>query len=142
MKAWRSQLIAQNTQLGGHKDGFLFSGEFFTDLPPDMQKQAVKEVIRPALRQEAKDYIREVRAVEGEKLRLYHGLAQLCGACQTQQDIRDALPEAAVLVDEELKALPRTREAGWTLRDKPLLAFDFKRTEELVDFYSAHRMIF
>jgi hypothetical protein len=136
------ELIEANHQAGGPPHGFLFGGQFHTNLPLHQQRQAEKKLLAPALHVSGRAYMKDISQTNAEKGRLTQGLSILLAPCQGLQDIRDALPDVVVSLFPELSSLSRMREEGWPFRDKPLQMHAFKQTAEILGFYVANRLLY
>lgn len=136
-------LIGRNAALGNPAHGFLFGGRFWSFYPKKSQLSLSKRVLHPDLQVEGTAYMAEVVATERDQTQLKQRLQQLLRDCETEMDMRDALPEAALqFLPDSFQSYPRTRPEGWPLQSKPLLMEDFKRTTEIFLFYSANRMLY
>ena len=60
---------------------------------------------------------------------------------KTDQDFRDALPEACVKSIASYSAIPRTREEAWCYADKPLRLTEWQNTRDLITVHLANRML-
>lgn len=136
------RLIAENTALGQHRHGFLFSGKFYTELPPKAQKSAVKQYVHPSLVSAAKQLHEHHRTVEKDALRIRHGLSLVLAPCRTFQDVRDALPDFLRGEISELSSLPRTRPEAWAIINSPLLFHQYQQTSNLLSFYFLNRILY
>jgi len=67
-------------------------------------------------------------------------LTKLLKPCQSQQDVRDVLPECLVQL-LSIRHLPRTRDPAYTLKDKPALLREFKRMLVKFETYYAMRFL-
>lgn len=138
-----NMLIEKNHSLGGQPHGFLFQGQFFTNLPKKARPSAVKKLAQPQIHAEAKAFCEEITLVENETKRMTQGLHLLLRDCVSDQDVRDALPDTAKLVlPNEIAMLPRFREPAWPFKDKPLHMHNYHLIEELLNFYAANQILY
>ena len=136
-------LIEMNYAKGNPKEGFLYRGTFFTNIPIVQQKDAPKKMLHPDLYDEG-EYLNDlIETIGKEKLKVIQGLHLIFSPCETDQDIRDAAPEIiADLLPSPYRELPRTREEGYHVRGKILQLTQHESVVELLTFYVANRMLY
>lgn len=137
-----TELIEQNHQLGGAKEGFLYAGKFYTLQNPKNIHPTLRKPLHPSLYPQAMEYIKVRELADKERQRILHGLSILLTNCKTYQDARDALPDSLKDCLPEISKLPRTRPEAWTLADKPLLLRQYQETKELIEFYQANKLLY
>lgn len=139
----KTNLIEENFSLGNPKDGFLFSGQFWSNLPHKQRKNAEKKLLHFDLHPAGREFVDELERTKQEQERLYHGLHLVVRDCQNAQDLRDALPDVvAHTLPDEARSLSRTRDPAWTLQGKPLQLSQYQKTEELLGFYIANGILY
>lgn len=121
--------------------GFLYGMQYFTNLSPKAARFYKKIPLDPSLYDKGKELVAATKELERDTMRLKQGLILLLRDCESMQDIRDALPNAARMVVPELNQYERTREVAYTLRDKPLLFDQYGETERLFQYYLSSRML-
>jgi len=116
-------------------DGFFYMGKAFlaaynaaplaAELVPDFSKHLSQ------WNQVRKDqqYIKQV-------------LMNLLKPCIKRSEVRDALPECLVSFFPELQRIVRTREHGWTLKDKPILYEQYQHALSKIEMYYATSLIY
>ena len=136
------ELIEQNYAMGMPKQGFLFGGEFHTNLPAKTIKADEKKLIHVSLKKEASYYCARKTLLNKEMVRIINGLSLVLRPCKSWQDIRDALPDPLRNELDETRSLRRLKVEAWPLQDKPLQLHQYQQTAELLLFYYTNRLIF
>lgn len=128
-------LKKNNEILGENRDGFRYMGKAFlaaynaaplaTELVTDFSKHLAywNQVQRD------QQYIKQI-------------LVNLLKPCVGRADVRDALPECLVSFFPELQGIARTREHGWTLKDKPMLYRQYINILPKIEMYYATSLIY
>ena len=138
-----TKLIEENYRLGGPPHGFLYKGEFLTNLPKNQRPQAEKKLLHVDLRAEADSFFQDRKLMENERKRLTQGLHQILAGCFTEQDVRDSLPNTATLVlPGEIANLTRLRPAAYAFQNKPLHMHNYKLVADILDFYATTQLIY
>lgn len=135
-------LIKQNAEITQNRDGFLYGGTFFSNLPPKETRNIVKYRLDESLFDQGDELVKMCREFSNDTTRLKQGLNVLLRDCTNHQDIRDALPNAVRSVVPELASLERTRPVAYTLQDKPLMLDQWPQTEDLLIYYLSSRMLY
>ena len=123
-------------------DGFYFSGKVFTNISGVSYATLSKVPIHPSLKARATEYIHQCKELDQNSAKIRQGIAVLIRDAHSDQDLRDALPDALTsLVDNgRLTNLPRTKEEGHTLTSK-LHKQQFERTMDKVYYYLGSRLL-
>jgi hypothetical protein len=135
-------LIDENHAMGEPRHGFLFEGQFWTNLPKNQRKLAEKRLLHASLHDSAQRYFTELHQVEAEKERLTQGLHLLLRDCHTMQDVRDALPDLALMIVPEFARFKRQREEAWPLQNKPLHFQTSKMISDIFGFYATNQILY
>ncbi len=135
-------LIEENQALGGPNVGFLFHGEFHSNLPIRQRAAAPKQHIHASLMPAASQYVLEKRQLATDLKRIGHGLSIVLMPCKTTQDVRDALPDLVKDMVPDLKDLSRTRPEAFTIAGETFKMVDYKVTEDLIAFYVANQILY
>jgi hypothetical protein len=69
-----------------------------------------------SLKNEAINVVRHWKEMKDDDSYLVLVLRELVAPCKSEQEVRDALPECLVQLVPSLSCLPRTKEAGYTLK--------------------------
>lgn len=138
------QMVEKNAELGGPSEGFLYGGHFISVLegPARHAASTIKKKGHPDLDEEARSYL----AIKKKRDRDYQKISQALGImlrpCKTYQDLRDALPEVLVWCCDAVRGIPRIREEGWTLHDRPLIQVQFDEMEDDILYYLATKIVY
>lgn len=135
-------LIEDNAIETGNPHGFLYGGNFFSHLEPKSYRLVTQEPLHASLRERGDQLVAALRQFKNDSQMLRQGLTVLLRDCETDQDFKDALPNAIAMVLPEFSQLKRTREVAWTLKEKPLLFDQYRHTEELLTYYLSSRILF
>lgn len=136
------ELVEANKALGGSPDGYLYFGEFWSNLPIKQRKAADKRILHPSLQPEGKRIYDDRKMLVAEHKRLNQGLHMLLRDCHTAQDTRDALPDLATAILPGLSDIPRTRPEGWPFKGKALHQHTHDRIVEIFGFYAANQILY
>lgn len=142
LEAQLNALIEENHALGEPRHGFLFEGKFWTNLPKNQRKLAEKRLLHSSLHGSAQQYFKELHQVEAEKHRLTQGLHLLLRDCHTMQDVRDALPDLALIIVPEFARFKRQREEAWPLQSKPMHFQTHKMISDIFGFYATNQILY
>ena len=82
------------------------------------------------------------KTVELDRQLIHQILVKLVQPCQTQQDIRDALPECVVSLSPWLHMHARTREPAWTIQENPRDIRQYQKALARMETYSAMRFLY
>jgi len=128
-------LIWNNEIIGENRDGFRYRERVFlstynaaplaAELVPDFSKHLShwNQV------QKDQQYIKQV-------------LINLLKPCLNRYHVRDALPECLVSFFPELQSIVRAYEHGWTLKDKPILYWQYQQALPKIEMYYATSLIY
>lgn len=138
-----SDLIQKNMQLGNPSDGFLFHGQFVSELPRSQQSRATKKLLHKDLHDEGRAYFEELKLLENEQKRIRFGMQVLLKKARGLQDIRDMLPDVLMFhLPTEISTLPRTRPEGFQFQDDITKMHDYDKTVEILNFYTANHLLY
>lgn len=140
----KTELIEENTLRGGKNTGFLFHGEFWTNLDPNTAKKLPKTdktTLHPSLHEKGKELAQQTKLHHTEETRLRQGLSMLLRDCFTMQDVRDALPDMATVILPELTNLTRTREEGYPFMKRPFDAHNWKAICDIFAFHVGSKLL-
>lgn len=139
------ELVSANDRLNNTPPsaGFMFNGEFY------MRANATKapmhgerRVLHEDLWDQMMEYLKDVAALIMDVHMINQMTHRLVGKCQTEQDLRDALPDSMVMLSDTLNALPRTRPVAYTLEGDERAQRQFAKVKPLMDTYAATRLLF
>lgn len=134
-------LIEKNQPHSHSTDGFLFGGTFFTTLAPKAARLVPKLPLHRSLYDQGQELVDASKELARDIQRLKQGLTVVLRDCETDQDIRDALPNSVRMVLPGLASFERTRPVAYTIMDKPLLFDQYAETERLLQYYLSSRML-
>lgn len=139
----QTALIEQNYNLGNPQHGFLFHGEFCTNLPVKLQAQAEKKLLHTDLHSEGRAFFKEKALIKKEVECINQGLSVILSNSLNDQDIRDTLPDITIpLLPMRISSLPRTREPGYAFKANPIKSHDFDQICKLIGFYVANKLLY
>jgi len=142
LKRQKEYLIHKNEELGGHSNGFLLGGHYFTKLEDQVKiHTAIKKPLHQSLYPEGLELLQGTKELEQDMQQLTQGLSVVLFDCRTRQDIRNALPDTVMYLLPNIFSVSRTKDEAWTLRDKPLQMMGYPKTAKLLNIYSAMRIL-
>jgi len=143
LKDLRTNLIEENAKLGNPTQGFLFHGEYVSDLPRNQLAHAPKKLLAKELHKQGRDYFKQKDLLVKETRRMIQALVVVVKEAKTKQDMRDMLPDVCIpFAPSEISVLPRTRPEGFMYSDKPLKKHEFDHTVEILTFYNANNILY
>lgn len=128
-------LKRNNEIIGENRDGFRYMGKAFlaaynaAPLATELVTDFAKHLAQRNQIQKDQQYIKQV-------------LVNLLKPCMKKIEVRDALPECLVSFFQEFQGIARTREHGWTLKDKPVLYRQYRNIVPKIEMYYATSLIY
>lgn len=132
-------LVVRNVGMGGTPDGFIHEGILHRAAVSSMPMGLAP--LHPALHEEMGLWLMLNTKLSTDTAGIVQGMSPAVTRCDTDQDVRDVLPEFMVSVSETLKELPRTREPAFNIQDVPFKLAQFEKAEELAGYYMANRIL-
>lgn len=142
LNAVRVSLIQKNGNIGGSPDGFLYAGKVYTELRGPARHGKIFKPIAKQLEQDAYDLVFLTDRLEADGQILRQSLSVVIPLCRTKQDVRDVLPETLVADIPTFRGIPRQREEGFALNEKPLLKAQYKKAVEIALYYRVNQLIY
>ena len=131
-------LVRRNIVFGGNSHGYYLHGERF-DLS-SREKYPILE-IHESLVPEAESLRRRKNELTAVMQLLRQGLGMVLGACHSDQDIRNVLPETLIRALPAYQAMDRTEPEGFVLRDDSRRFQQFQRIVDITLKYTARRLL-
>ncbi len=140
---WIDQLCNRNQEISRETcNGFIYGGVFYRRSTVEGMIPN-KRSIHSSLGGDMDIYCRDQSLMLNDKAFIRQGLFMVLEPCQTDQDIRDALPECLIpCCSGNLGYLPRQNEACFTIKDNPRAARQFAKIFPTMEIYAAARLIF
>lgn len=138
-----SELDKANREIKGHTVmGFIYNGTAF--IPPEARtrQSGGYPSLAFSLTNQASAWWADRQQIEEDKQLIRQILWLTVRETETVQDFRDAMPESIVELSEQLSAIPRQREDGFTLRHSNRLYDQYLRMRDKIDVYWACRMVY
>lgn len=129
-------------------DGFIFRGKFYMPLTEEggsltyPSRGDPKTPMHFSLCKRMEFWLKDRETIWKDEKETRQALFILLEPCKTQQEIRDALPECLVLIDEHLSKYPRTRESAYTLEENDRGRRQYEKILPKIEIYSVTRLIF
>ena len=143
LKKRELELVAENRSLSSeHYDGFLYQGQFYTDLDRSLAAKGIKASLHPSLVSSMEKHIKDKKEVEFDRLRVKQALALLLKDVRTAQDLRDALPNQLAEMIDQIKGMERSRPEGFTLMTDSRKIKQYQKLREKIEFYTAARLLY
>jgi hypothetical protein len=140
------QLNQENKQLQKSAlDGFLFGGKFFVPMNVSTTMAGygqAKPPLHPALHPQMREHMKDLQIVQEERRFISQTLHLLLLPCQTERQIRNALPECLVSCVDGLSAHPRSDEPAYTLQHDPRALRQYEKMLPKMELYSAARLLY
>lgn len=141
LHTWIDKLIQKNQEYYPQTYGFLFNG--FRHKQSNVTGQLPRfPELHPDLWDEGYKFHKDHMTIKQETAFIRQGLVSILEDCKDNQDIRDALPDCIVEMIEPLRALPRTREEAFTIKDKPRQLKQWQKIRSNIDVYVSARLMF
>lgn len=136
------RLDRENRDIRGSAEwGFMWMGQRF--VPKTSPYRVIKvPALAFELRRSGEFLLKDITQVNDDKQMIRQVMHLLISDCVTEQDYRDALPDSLVELSPKLQALPRTREAGYTLCGNERAMRQFGKMLDRIDFYAATRLMY
>lgn len=135
-------LLEQHQKDCPEATGFFVDGKFFT-AGNVVVSGSPQRSLGPTLIEEGRSLSAAVHQLETDKDYLLQMFSSLLRKCVTNQDIRDALPDGAlVAVSPSIASLTRQREEGWSMQDSPLRRKGYERLKTRMYTHLANRMLY
>lgn len=143
LQDWLNMLVKQNQEEQRLEQpiGFIYNGVYYR---PDWQGkgQFRKPALAHSLWKDMDSYLLDKHIIDMDAQMIRQVLFGLIMPCESDQDIRDALPESLAAKFEIYKAMPRTREEAWTIRDNPKKLAHYEETLPRIKMYLMSVMFF
>ena len=141
-----TEINTRNRVLGKHPhDGFIYDGEFYMpaisgrQIPNANQQKATLHV---SLHPEMEEYRKDVDLTKTDIQMVQQVLFLLVSGQSTWQDMRDALPDLFSEICPEIRALPRTRPEGFSLKGNERHLRQFEAMKERMAVYLVARLMY
>lgn len=144
LQKWIDKIDSENraAQNDNNLMGYVYLGRYYRPSYVQGADPIGVKLIHHTLAGQAEAYLRDEQLVESQKAMVRQGLVLLLEPCQSNQEMRDALPEGVVQLAPELKTLTRQRDEAWTLEDNPRGKRQFDKVRLFLDAYAMARMIY
>ena len=123
--------------------GFLVKGVFFKPSNTGNNWSQSTRVLEDPLVDEGNTLYADNKELSDDRQSIKQVLVQTLWDCETEQDIRDALPDCLNdLLPPMVSRLPRTRPMAFTIQDNPRAMKYFNKVLPRIEYYCAMRLIF
>ncbi|WP_421991742.1 hypothetical protein [Roseococcus sp.] len=145
------EIIGKNNEFQGtwDADGFMFRGKHVTSAhtpapaPGTRRGPARRISLHPRLRERMEEHVAAAEVVADDRRSIQQMLGTVLLPCTNSSDIRNALPECLVrFLPEEISELPRTEQAGFTLKNNPRAARQFENSVARMGLYTIIQKLF
>lgn len=130
-------LMARNTNLGGHPQGYTFRGIRYA---PNADKHDYIPDIDPSLEKEAEALYYRSESLQIMRTKLIQALSALHQRFTEFTVLRDALADAFIEATQ-LSVYPRLRPQHFYLKAYPMLAAPFRVIDEAILFRDRYRLL-
>lgn len=127
---------------GSDDDGFIFRGQFYTDLDQKIMSKGRKSSPHPSLVPKVLAHIQDRKDIAFDKQMIKQALVLTLAHCRSRQDVRDALPNVLGELVPECKDLPRTRPEGFGIENHSRKSSQYEKLREKIEFYAAARLLY
>ena len=139
----KDQAIASNKECYPDKphDGFAYKGNSY--FPAGLMRGARTRVsLHLSLNGMMDEYLTDIEKVWTDRHLISQMLVPLLMPCSSAQDIRDALPNCIVDTLEDLKTLPRLRDAAYTIEQDTRTMKQYLKVLPRIEFYACARLLY
>ncbi|QWY83508.1 hypothetical protein [Rhizobium phage RHph_X2_28B] len=133
-------IFDKQVELGGSSNGFVYGSEFYTKYTK-IDRKRPRDVLRPELHEQMRDYLFDLRKIQEDKQKIEQGLSAILVGCSTWQQVRDALPNDLARQFTQTRDLPRIQAEGFNLVNHARVQRQFKKTKDLIDIYLISRLM-
>lgn len=139
-------LNQQNKRLRDMKvDGFIYSGQFF--MPQGVNTIVTgpgiaKKTLHFSLNDPMEALLRDKKQIKDDRDQVKQTVFKLLKPCQSDRDVRNALPECLVDCVPGLAQHPRLQEPAWTIRHDERAMRQYEKILPQMEVYSAARLIY
>jgi len=139
----KDQAITSNKECYPDKphDGFAYKGMSY--FPANLARGTrTRASLHPSLVDTMDEYLADIEKVWTDRHLISQMLVPLLMPCNDTQDIRDALPNCIVDTLEDLKTLPRLRDAAYTIQHDTRTMKQYLKTLPRIEFYACARLLY
>ena len=126
-------------------DGFMYGGKFYlpTSISTTINGPGVsKSTLHVSLYKEIDRWIADSKIIKDDHDLIKQMLYRLLKPCQTNQDIRDTLPECLVKLIPSISTHPRSEEPGYTLLGDERASRQFRKLLPKMELYATTRLFY
>lgn len=135
-------LINRNLDAGGSAKAFVCAGRTVSQLSPKELKGYHPRPVVPELHDEALIFVEAANKLDYDKRKLDQYCGSLFRRCRGIQDVRNLLPDMLVAEISVFKAISRTAEPTFLLKENAMLQIPFQGLQDTIGYYLANRLIF
>lgn len=136
-------LVMSHRELTGSEiDGFIYRGQFYTDLGQKIASKGTKTGPHPSLVPKILAHLADKKEIAFDKQRIKQALVLTLDHCRSRQDVRDALPNVLGELIPECKDIPRTRPEGFGIENHSRKSAQYEKLREKIEFYAAARLLY
>lgn len=141
LAGWIDQLVKRNQEAKTISDNtFLHDGKQYR-MSTLVGFVPNNPTLHPSLLAHMGEYLSDAKIVEGEKSFVRQAIVRVLEPCESQQDIRDALPDCLAACIAEVMHLPRTRPQAYTIANDARATRQFNKMLPDIQSYAATRLI-
>ena len=140
LKAISDSLVRKNIALMGPQDGFVYGGKLFS-IYKVAYSQATKKPLHESLSLELSQHLLDKQNIQMDAQKIRQNIVNLLTPCSHLQDIRDALPNCLVNLEDNLKNIDRIKEDGWSIKNDAMKYKQYLKVKPLIEFYSSTSLL-
>lgn len=134
-------LVVENQAMGGTMNAFTTTDGISAVVPHSTLRGVKIAPLHMSLMSMYDRYKTRSTKLKKDMKKIRHALSMVLSKCTHEQDIRDIIPDVIANKVPELKGIPRHREEGFILIDRPSLLKQFNDSMEIAFFYQANRLM-
>lgn len=141
LAGWIDTLVKRNQEAKSIVDNtFLHAGKQYR-MSTLVGFVPINPTLHPTLLGYMTDYMSDEKIVDDEKSFVRQAIVRVIEPCETQQDIRDALPDCLVACIPDLMQLSRIRPEAYTIAHDARAIRQFNKMLPDIQSYAATRLI-
>ena len=121
-------------------DGFHYQGVFYR--PEGLKGNLRRKVLHQSLHSRMDMHLKDEAAIKLDEQLIRQTLFQLLDPCQSEQDMRDTLPNCLTDTLGPRGNTPREREPAFTIKNNPRAMKQYNKILPKLELYSAARLLY
>lgn len=143
LQKWLNEIVTANYRENrlSQPVGFIYGGAYYR---PDWQGAGKfqKRALHSSLWDQMDAWIKDKTVITDDRQMISQSLFSLIETCDTDQGIRDALPECLVSCIEPYRTMKRDQEEAWTLKRSERQYRQYQKLLPKIEMYAVSMLIY